>query len=64
VHKIPADRETGPLGRGERLRGPLVDLIFGADIDHSSTAVGQPYEVVRRVPSSLFAIAPAVTSLR
>lgn len=36
----------------------LVDLVLGTDIDHPGTTVGQPYEVVRRMPPLLFALAP------
>ncbi|MFF2405844.1 hypothetical protein [Streptomyces sp. NPDC058092] len=39
VPKLPGHRRAGPLSRGERLRGPLIDLILGTDIDHLGVTV-------------------------
>lgn len=58
VRELPPHRRTGPLNRGERFRGPLVDIVLGTDIDHAGAAIGQPYEVVGRVPPLLFRLAP------
>ncbi|KFG77419.1 hypothetical protein [Streptomyces mutabilis] len=51
-------RRTRPLGRGERFRGPLVDIILGAGIDHADASVDQPYEALGRVPPLPSFLAP------